>query len=568
MRKSLEPWLIEAVTASGKSHIVAALAHTFREQTGKRVLSLQPSKELLDQNREKYLGTGNPASVFSAAAGSRCMRHDVVFGTPGTVKNHVGRFKDFGLVMLDEAHGVTPTIKHIVSRMRESNPNLRVGGLTATPYRLGTGYIYRMDEHNNAMDAIEPFFHQRVATVTAYELLQNGWLTPITIGNPGGSYDTSGLVLKNNGQFDSASVDRAFVGKGRKTSKIVADVVAQSAGRNGVMLFAATIPHAHEVMASLPPELSAIVTGQTSKTERAQVLRDFKAGRLKYLVNVAVLTTGFDAPHVDVVALLRATESVGLLQQIIGRGMRLHEGKRDCILLDYAGNIERHCPDGDIFNPNISTRQGGGSASIEVKCPQCECTNTFAARKNPDGFAMNEEGYFVDLAGNPMEIPAHHGRRCFGHFIVGGTAQRCTYRWTCKECVECGHDNDIAARYCEKCKEELVDPNEKLVLDFERHKKNPRLVQVDELVSMQVRRSVSQAGNQTIVVTYTTPYRSFTCYYTPSSKARKAQSVYALFMAKTRKGTHKPDTITYCKEGDFYIVTAFDEAKDEVPEVS
>ena len=103
------------------------------------------------------------------------------------------------------------------------------------------------------------------------------------------------------------------------------------------MLFAATVRHAEEVMASLPPDLSAMITGDTPKGERASIIARFKARRIKYLVNVAVLTTGFDAPHVDVIAILRKTESVGLLQQIIGRGLRLHDDKRDCLVLDYAG---------------------------------------------------------------------------------------------------------------------------------------------------------------------------------------------------------------------------------------
>jgi len=107
------------------------------------------------------------------------------------------------------------------------------------------------------------------------------------------------------------------------------------------MFFAATVQHAEEVYASLPPEISAILTALTGKTKRKKIIASFKRQEIKYLVNVGVLTRGFDADHVDVIAILRATESVALLQQIIGRGLRIREGKEDCLILDYA---EKHRP--------------------------------------------------------------------------------------------------------------------------------------------------------------------------------------------------------------------------------
>lgn len=86
------------------------------------------------------------------------------------------------------------------------------------------------------------------------------------------------------------------------------------------------------------------MTGATPGPERERLIAAFKARELKYLVNVAVLTTGFDAPHVDVIAILRPTESVGLYQQIVGRGLRLSPGKTDCLILDYAGNPGNSTP--------------------------------------------------------------------------------------------------------------------------------------------------------------------------------------------------------------------------------
>lgn len=280
VRRCTEPCLIEAPTGSGKSHVIAALAESLhRISKGKHILCLAPSAELVQQNREKFLLTGNPASVFSASAGDLCMRHPVVFGTPGTVKNRVGRFgSKFCAVVIDEAHGITPTIRHIVDRIKEVNHNLRVIGLSATPYRLGTGYIYAQDEDGRPVQACrDPYFAARVYRIDARELLAAGYLTPPVIGQlNAGAYHTLSMELNSQGKFDSSDIDRAFHGHGRKTAAIVADIVAQSRTRKGVMLFAATIQHAKEVLASLPPALSAIITGGTEKKSAHLLFADLK----------------------------------------------------------------------------------------------------------------------------------------------------------------------------------------------------------------------------------------------------------------------------------------------------
>ena len=404
--------MIEAATGSGKSHIIAAIAQTVHTQSGKHVLCIAPSSELVVQNHEKYLATGNPASIFSASAGEVSLRHPVVFGTPMTVKNRINKFgNQFAMVVIDECHGISPTVKSIVEAMREKNQNLRAVGMTATPYRLNSGYIFGLFPCGKPVPAYQtesPYFEKCVFRIQARELIDQGYLTKPVIGAIRAvSYRTSHFELNSRGQFDAEDIDMAYHGQGRKTSAIISDVVAQSKDRRGVMIFAATVRHAEECMASLPPGLSAIVTGDTPRSERADILSRFKAHEIKYLVNVAVLTTGFDAPHVDVIALLRATESVGLMQQIIGRGLRISDGKQDCLLLDYAENFERHCPDGDVFAPEVTANSATGNKYIKCVCPLCNVENEFKARPNPDNYETNNHGYWVDLDG--FAIPTEFG---------------------------------------------------------------------------------------------------------------------------------------------------------------
>lgn len=560
VRKYTEPCVIELPTGAGKSHVIAAIADTLHDiSKGKSILCIQPSKELLEQNSDKYRATGNQCSLFSASVGTTCLRHPVVFGTDKTIKNRIHRFGDqFCAVILDEAHRITPTIKSIIESMREQNPRLRVIGLSATPYRLSEGYIYRQGENGKATGH-DGYFMQRVYSLSARYLIEHGYLTQPIIGSiNSGHYETSYIERKHT----QADIDRAYHGRGRLTSSIVADVVAHAQDRNGVMLFAATVQHAYEIMESLPSQLSEIVTGNTPKNERESILHRFKNGRLKYLVNVAVLTTGFDAPHVDVIAILRATESVALLQQIIGRGLRTYSDKHNCLVLDYAENIDRHCPDGDLFKPEIEARKKeAGENTLNCFCPDCGSVNEFAAKNNDEKLPINKHGYFTDLEGNELlsefgATPAHFGRRCNGwHPDKGGRFTRCEYRWTFKPCPHCEAENDVAARYCCECKGEIIDPNEKLVADFIAHKKDPTQVQVDSITSMEWMPTISRNGKNCIKVKFVTPHRSFNAWFMSSNKW------YYAF------GQHhfNPTTVTYRKEGDFYHVYGFNEEIDEIP---
>ena len=580
IKTSTETCLIEAATGAGKSHLIAELANTIHTATGKRVLCLAPSAELVTQNRAKFLAAGQKASMFSASAGGKELRHPVVFGSPLTVKNRISRFQDgYAAVIVDEAHGLTPTLKSIIDAMRAGNPNLRVIGTTATPYRMGDGYIFRMwpdGKVNDDRTTRDPYFMNLVDRITAPELIDMGFLTPPMVGSPGSEgYDTSDMQVNSRGQFDKSDVDRAYHGKGRLTAEIAADVVDQCRNRQGVMFFAATIQHAQEVMESLPPQLSAIVTGTTPKRERDSILARFKDRQIKYLVNVAVLTTGFDAPHVDCIAILRKTESAGLFTQIIGRGLRLDDGKENCLILDYTTNIDDHFPDGDLFDPKIEAKSAKEKGDgIEAECPECEYVNTFSA--NPDylEFEKDKHGYCVDLAGNQImtehgPLPAHYGRRCFGMHKTGpnGTYQRCGYRWTFKECPECQEPNDIAARYCIGCKAEIVDPNSKLVAEFKKLKRDPSQRQTDEVISMDLREGVSQAGNRTVRADFVTPYRSFSIWFVPESRGWKQRQEWQQFCAKTGCGENKPRTVTYRKDPDsgFYRLLGLNEEPDREP---
>lgn len=587
LRRSADPILIDAAPAAGKSYMVANLALWLHEIShGKRVLALAPNKSLVKQNVEKYLLTGEKCSIFSASAGQKSLRHPVVYGTPLTVKNAISKFKQgFCAVIVDEAHGMTPTIRAIIDEMRESNPNLRVIGLTGTPYVLNYGYIFREwpdGEINGEDTSRDPYFVKCVYRISAREMLDEGFITPMRIGEINAeTYDTSGIQLLANGTLNPETVDRAFVGWGRKTASIVADVLRQASDiRGGVMFFAATVRHAEEILASLPPDNSALSTGDKyvlfgQESNEDAVIKAYRDGRARHLVNVAKHTTGFDVSHTAVIALLRYTESAALLQQILGRAWRLDPKKPFSLLLDYANNVDNHFPDGDIFNPEIKAGPvGGAGEGIQVTCPECGYANE--ARMNTDyaDYQYDQHGYALDVFGEPLvtdygPVPVHYTRRCWGMVRTPDTKEyvRCGYYWTSKECEACGEKNDISARYCAGCRGELVDPNEKLVSEFRQLKRDPTRPQTDEVIGFEAKSSISARGNQTIRVDITTPYRSFSVWIMAVPKNARQQRDLALYNDATRNGA-KPATVTYCKDVDsgFFRILGYNAPADETPD--
>ena len=560
LKTSLDSALIVAATGAGKSIIISEIAKEIHKLSNKKILILAPSSELVKQNREKYLLTGNPASIFSASI-SKELKHPVIFGTPQSVKNSIEKFKgQFALTIIDESHGTTNTIKSILEELKLNNPNMRVLGLTATPYRMNTGYIYKVGLDYKALSedyAINPFYDKLVYDISARHLIDSGYLTDVKIGTIGEHYDTSFLTLNSMGKYNQKDLDRATLGQGRLTAHIVSDIVGQSRDRKSVMIFATSIKHCIEIMESLPSDLSAMITGETPKKDRESILKRFSKGNIKYLVSVATLTTGFDAPIVDVVALMRPTESASLFQQIVGRGLRLYENKKDVLLLDYAENLERFAPNGDIFNPNIKTKSNKGEKiPVEIECPSCRKINIFSARKNTEGYILSKDGYFLDLENNPIivnnkPLPSHYGRACL---------HECGYRWSYKVCECCSFENDITARYCKKCKGELIDPNEKLIMEFKALKKDPTAIQIDKVIDVSVEQNLSTTGNEVYKVNFVTEYREFTVWFMKYAKTEKQQRDRDMFIHYYKQGIK---TVEYKKKGSFYNIYSYNKEEQK-----
>jgi len=246
-------------------------------------------------------------------------------------------------------------------------------------------------------------------------------------------------------------------------------------------------------------------------------------------------------------------------------------------VLDYTTNLNDHCPDGDLFAPVVKAgKAGGGEGGMECECPACTYENSFTANPLYLGYSYDAAGYAIDLDGRQImsdfgPIPVHYGRRCMGLVQAGkrGEYERCSYRWTFKECPNCAAENDIAARYCIACKGEIVNPNDKLVADFKALKKDPTRIQTDRVLSMSCAPGVSRSGNRTLRVEWVTPYRQFATWFLPEAPHVRGQVAWQAFEAVTRNGEVAPSTVTYAKNAEtgFFDIKAYNRPADEEPDL-
>lgn len=444
-QKQRDPAVIVLPTGAGKSLVIAELARIARG----RVLVLAHVKELVEQNYQKYKSYGLEAGIFSASLGKKDRDEKAIFGSVQSVARASDDFFDnFSLLVIDECHRVAEEgatqYQEVIKKLQDRNPGLCVLGLTATPYRLGLGWIYEYNQAGEIKTDKKRFFKQCVYELPLSYMIKHGYLTiPVKVDIPVTSYDFSELVEKGT-SWTVAEVEEILKSQKRLTPFIVNNIIdiAERYDRQGVMIFSSSVKHAEEIMSYLPPQDSRVVLGDTIIAERDKIVKDFKNKKFKYLVNVSVLTTGFDAPHVDVIAILRPTESNSLYQQIVGRGLRLSEDKSDCYVLDYTGMGH------DIYKPEISDkRPAKDTAPVFVECPKCSFINTFWGYADDDGVVYE-----------------HFGRKCKGATQDEKTMEiiPCGYRFRFKVCHKCGTENDITAKDCVSCDAVLIDADAKL----------------------------------------------------------------------------------------------------------
>ena len=362
--------LVVLPTGAGKSLVIAEWCRLmFDVDPQSRVIVLTHVRELVAQNYAELMGLWPeaPAGIYSAGLNRRDMGARLMFASIQSVHRKAFQIQQCDLVLVDEAHLIPRSADTMYGRfladLKTINPHIRVVGLTATPFRLDSG---RLDQGDDAMfDAIA---HE----TGVRGLFEDGYLCPPRSYRQKAQIDTSRVGIRA-GEFISAQLESAAMDP--ETINAIVDRICEAgADRRGWLVFGCTVAHC-EALAEALRERGHDghgVFGDTEKKLRDRYIADFKAGHLRFLVSQGVLTTGFNAKHVDLVALARPTKSTGLYIQMIGRGTRLspETGKTDCLVLDFGGNIARHGPFDDPFIPAAKVK-GEGVAPFK-ECPECE----------------------------------------------------------------------------------------------------------------------------------------------------------------------------------------------------
>lgn len=360
-------------TGGGKSLMMAwAIQLWKRAHPPFRCCILAHRKELVQQNAAELHGLwpGGDIGIYAAGLGCRDTDNSVIYASIDSIYRKWGEFPAFDCLIIDEAHRIPPRgegkYQSFIEGCKIVNPKLRVVGYTATPFRMNCGPICHKDH----------ILHEVCYEANITDLIHDGYLCRLRskVGqeaprmadvrcNSGGDYIVKSLAEAT----DTPSLVREAIGSAMK--------IVRAEGRKSIVFFCVDVEHCNHVSQELRKHgLEApCVTAKTPAQRRSQIVDDFKAGRCRAICNVNVYTEGFNAKRVDCIVLLRPTLSPGLFAQMVGRGLRVHPDKIDCLVLDYAHCIDTHGP--------IDCMDGGEVAVIE--CEECGDVFSRAVRTCP-----------------------------------------------------------------------------------------------------------------------------------------------------------------------------------------
>ena len=370
-------------TGAGKSIITAMIAQAIAS-VGRRLIILAPKKELVSQNYEKikWLAPEADCGIYCAGLNRKDTDNQIIYATIQSVYKRPLEFGLRHLALIDEAHtiprGTDGMFNEFFAGLRINNPSLRKVGVTATAYRLDSGLIYGKDEQ----------FDDVCHETGIPELLNNGYIAPIRAASVQ-TISMSG-VRKVAGDFDKREMSKIYSEKVIEACQETVDV-ANAENRKHCLVFGVSIDHCEQIVDTLKRmtgEDVGMIAGDTPALVRSSTIDRFRSGELRWLVNCDVLTTGFDAPSTDLVSIMRSTASPGLFYQIAGRGFRLAEGKKDCLLLDFGGNLARHgALDSEDYGKEALKNKNGEGFSGEAPmkdCPMCKNSIPAQCRTCPD----------------------------------------------------------------------------------------------------------------------------------------------------------------------------------------
>lgn len=390
-------------TGSGKTIVISALIERILEiEPEARILVVTHVKELVEQDYRKFIEYSclpkENVGIASAGHNRYETNRQVIFGTIQTLHSRgFSKFLDY--IFIDEAHllprdGRT-MYRKILGQVEQTNPKIKIAGFTATPYRLDSGLL------TEGEDAL---FTHISYEARIPDLVRNGYLSNLISAGSLFHVKEENLTVSGD-EFDMDVSEKEMMGL---TPKIQEEILKYGAVRKAWLVFCTSIKHANQVVRSLKSASISceIVSSLQSAKDRNEAIEAFRAGTIRALVNVNVLTTGFDVPKIDMIVSLRPTMSTSLWVQICGRGLRKFDEKNNCLVLDYANNIARHGPI-DIVQPQDggeNSRQGSNQKLAKV-CTGCgtHCNPKLHFCPNCQTFLDSDKS--IDLSETASSLP-------------------------------------------------------------------------------------------------------------------------------------------------------------------
>lgn len=371
--------LVVIPTGGGKSLIIAQMVRELIEQYPTlRIGIVTHTKELIAQNFQELLRLWPqaPAGIHSAGLGRRDTHSQILFCGVQSAFKRVQQIGGFDVLIVDEAHLIPRSSStmygQFIGLLRDEIPDMRIVGMTATPYRLDSG---RLDEGKDAL------FDDVVYDANVGDLIEQGYLSHLVSRSGVAAQIDVGGVGKRGGEFIAGALEKA-ADRHEITTAACGEIAALAGTRRAWLAFCCGIDHAAHVRDAMR-ELgvsSETVNGEMAGGERDGIIRRFRDGQIRCLTSVNVLSIGFNVPQVDLIALMRPTLSTGLYVQQVGRGFRIAEGKENCLVLDYAGNVMRHGPvdavlPADDRGPGKAKKELGEKVEVDTVaakvCPTC-----------------------------------------------------------------------------------------------------------------------------------------------------------------------------------------------------
>lgn len=357
--------IIALPTGAGKSFVIALLIEKLLEsKKNERILVLSHNREILEQNAKAIENhIGKEVGLFSSGLNRKEIKQITVGGIQSVYRN-IPLFHKFRIVIVDECHLIPTNSNSMYRRFFELVKEPRVIGLTATPFRLGDGLIYGSED---------TMFDDMVYDLTSMDnfnkLVEDGYLCKLITKATKNELETDNIKTVA-GDFDLKEMSMAF-DREAITKACVKEMIAIGQNYKKWLVFAIDIDHAEHIADMIGKHgINAGVVHSRMEDDRDVVIREFKTGAIRALVNVNVLTTGFNDPEIDMIVMMRPTKSPVIHVQTIGRGLRTSEGKSHCCILDFAGNTERLGPINDVHI--TKKRKGEGGEAITKRCPDCD----------------------------------------------------------------------------------------------------------------------------------------------------------------------------------------------------